>query len=185
MTTLFRCRAAAALLLVLSSFVLSVFPMAACAAQGQTQANVKPSAEESLRKFLQTLDDNKDTHYIAVFRDLNGDAIPEAIVYLVSSDWCGSGGCSMFILTQDGASWRVVTRTTITQPPIRVLTSTSNGWHNIGVWVEGGGIRKGYEAELRFNGKSYWKNPSTAPKLAGKQAGEAVIASIDGSKPLY
>lgn len=178
MKTLFQQRAVTALFLLFSIFITAAY-----VAHGQPQA--KPSVEQSLRNFLQTLDDNKDTRYIAALRDLNGDGVLEAIVYLVSSEWCGSGGCSMFILAQDGASWKVITRTTITQPPIRVLASTSNGWHNIGVWVQGGGIRKGYEAELRFNGKKYWTNPSTASRSAAKQAGKEVIASIDGSKPLY
>lgn len=36
----------------------------------------------SLKKFLQTLDDNKETRYVAAFKDLNGDGTPEAIVYM-------------------------------------------------------------------------------------------------------
>jgi hypothetical protein len=56
---------------------------------------------QSLRLFLQKISHNRDTRYVAAFTDLNGDGQPEAIVYLISPEWCGSGGCSMFILQQN------------------------------------------------------------------------------------
>jgi hypothetical protein len=111
------------------------------AAQQKTETKTAPP-DESLRRFLQTQADDKETQYIAVLRDLNGDGIPEAIVYLVGNEWCGSGGCNLFILRKDGTSWKVVTSVTITHPPVRELNGTSNGWHNIGVRVGGGGIIK-------------------------------------------
>ena len=145
------------------------------------------AAEASLKQFLQSLDKDKTTRYVAAFRDLNGDGIPEAIVYLIGSEWCGSGGCNTLILTRNDSSWRTVTEISITQLPIRVLTNTSHGWRSLGVWVQGGGIRSGYEAELRFNGKSYPRNPSVPParQLKEKPAGEVVIASERGATPLW
>jgi hypothetical protein len=76
---------------------------------------------------------------------------------------------------------------TITNPPIRVLDQKLNGWHSLGVWVQGGGIQPGYEAELRFNGKSYPKNPSVPPaRRADKNlAGEVVIKDADNPKRLW
>lgn len=147
-----------------------------------------PSAEatESLKKILRTLDDDRSARYLLAFRDLNGDGTPEAIVYLIGS-WCGSGGCSMFILTPKGSSWRIVTNIRITRPPIYVLSDKSKGWHSIGVWVQGGGIQPGYEAELRFNGKTYPTNPSMPParRLEGKPMGDVVIPSVQDAKLLY
>jgi hypothetical protein len=157
-----------------------------------TQAEQKPGAtnaanEESVRKFLRTKADDKETRYIAVFRDLNGDGTPEVIAYLVGNDWCGSGGCNLFILQKHADSWKIVTSMTITHPPVRVLNDTSNGWHTLSVWVGGGGIREGYEAELRFNGKTYPRNPSVPPaRRAGKGvAGEEIINSFAVGKPLF
>jgi hypothetical protein len=158
-------------------------------AKVQAQREPAPPATlaDSLKRFLQTLGHNRTTRYVAAFRDLNGDGIPEAIVYLVGPEWCGSGGCNMLILTQDRSSWRIVTKVTITQPPIRVLRSASNGWRSIGVWVQGGGIRRGYEAEPRFNGHTYPRNPTIPPsrRLGGKVAGEVVITSAQQAVPLY
>ncbi|WP_239185936.1 hypothetical protein [Candidatus Nitrotoga sp. HW29] len=80
-----------------------------------------------------------------------------------------------------------MTNIRITRPPIYVLSGMSKGWHNIGVWVQGGGIRLGYVAELRFNGKAYPENPSVSPakRLEGKLRGKVLIPSAQGAKPPY
>jgi len=76
---------------------------------------------------------------------------------------------------------------TITHPPIRMLNGTSNGWHNLGVWVQGGGILPGYEAELRFDGKTYPNNPTVLPAQPAKKGlqGDVLIGSMDDAVPLY
>jgi hypothetical protein len=169
-----------------TAMVLSVL-ISACATKTQGPDSTSAAAEESLKRFLQTLDDNKATRYIAAFRDLNGDGIPEAIVYLMGNSWCGSGGCNTLILAREGSSWRIVTNIRITRRPIRVLTNESHGWRSLGVWVQGGGIQPGYEAELPFDGKSYPRNPSVPParRLEGNPEGEVVIPSVQDGKPLY
>lgn len=161
-------------------------------ARGQPAAP-NSTAENLLRSFLQNYDEvlagghDRTTRYFAAFVDLNGDGAPEAVVYLSGGGWCGSGGCTMLILARTDSTFRVVTKITITRPPIRVLTSTSRGWHNIAVWVQGGGIRPGYEAELRFDGKAYPSNPSTPParRMAERAAGQVVIPSSQEGTPLY
>lgn len=126
------------------------------------------------------------TQYTAALLDLNGDGAPEGIVYLTGQSWCGSGGCTTVILARDHKVWRVVTKIAITRPPIRVLEERSNGWRAISVWVGGGGIQPGYEAELLFNGKTYPSNPSIPParRLLHKAAGKLVIPSPPGGVPL-
>ncbi len=144
--------------------------------------------ETSLRHFLQSWDKfhDNEARYIAAFRDLDGDGIPEALVYLVGNAWCGSGGCTTLILGQSDNSWKIVTKITVTRLPIRVLSNVSHGWHDIGVWVQGGGILKGYEAELGFNGKTYPGNPTVQPakRLAESLEGEVVIDSVKDAIPL-
>ena len=160
-----------------------------CLATAQRAVTPQTSADEaSVKTFLQSHAQNdKEARYIVAFRDLNGDGTREAIAYLISNDWCGSGGCSLFILTKAGRSWRVVTRTTVTQLPVRVLSATSHGWHSISVWVQGGGIQPGYEAELPFNGRRYPGNPSASPARRAKKnsPGEEIISSTEKGKPLY
>jgi hypothetical protein len=171
-----------------------VLLVANCVAQAQTLPTTRSEEKAStLRTFLQSylrvlsVDDDKTTRYIDAYVDLNGDGVQEVIVYITGRGWCGSGGCITLILAPRGSSYRVVARILITRPPIRVLKRESNGWRNISVWVQGGGILPGYEAELRFNGKAYPLNPSVPParRLTGKVVGGVVIAPSQDGMPLY
>jgi hypothetical protein len=133
-------------------------------ASAQATPGAAPSApEESLKRFLRTIDADRSTRYIARLRNLNQNRGPEAIVYMIGEKWCGSGGCDTLILIPEAGSWKILADITITRLPIYVSTGTFRGWHSIGVWVQGGGIQPGYEAELRFNGNTYPENPTVRP----------------------
>ncbi|WP_294120622.1 hypothetical protein [Sphingomonas sp.] len=107
--------------------------------------------------------------------DLNGDGLPEALIY--NLDGCGSGGCTLVILSPKGKTFRVLLRSTVTQLPIRVLSTSTQGWRDIGVSVFGGGITKAYMAQLRFNGRRYPSNPTVAPATPlATPAGKLLIA---------
>ena len=137
----------------------------------------------TLKTFLQSYlrdpvdGDDKTTQYSYAFTDLDDDGVSEAIVYLIGQSWCGSGGCVVLVLKRNGSSYEVVTHMTISRPPIHVLPSKMKGWHDISVWVQGGGIQPGYAAVLSFNGKKYPSNPSTVSKrlLSDAIKGDVVI----------
>lgn len=157
------------------------------------QRGGSPSAqqEDALKGFLQAyVGDSKIgqmTQYSVAFTDLSGEGIPEAIVYLTSGGWCGSGGCTMLILQPQGPAYKVVTKTTVTRLPIRALTTKSNGWLDLGVRVQGGGLLMPYEAVLSFDGSTYPPNPSVPParKLTGKVAGSVLIPASAQPKLLF
>jgi hypothetical protein len=165
----------------------------ACFGQSRPPSSPLIMPDDSLRGFLQrylrrpSSTDDKTARYQNAWVDLSGGGKKEAIVYIVSQRWCGSGGCITLVLTPEGASYRVVTKIRITRPPIRVLATSSHGWHDIGVWVQGGGIQPGYEAKLQFDGKTYPSNPSIPPALpeAGKVEGKVVIAPLQEGVLLY
>lgn len=172
--------------------LLVAFLLASVSFHVMAQAKSKTWHEdkESLRKALKSWDTSEiktSDRYIAAFRDINGDGKVEAIVYFIGPDWCGTGGCVMLVLTKSGSSWKVISDTATTQLPIRVLSRTSHGWHSIGVWVQGGGIYPGYEAELRFNGKTYPSGPSVPPAIrVHGVAGNVLIPNDEKSaEPLY
>jgi hypothetical protein len=145
-----------------------------------------------LKTFLQeyfrdpSIPDDKTTRYFPAFVDLRDDGEKEVIVYVSGRYTCGTGGCFTLVLVPEGSSYRVVTQTTITRPPIRVLTTKSKGWHDIAVVVAGGGIQPG-EAILSFDGETYPSNPTTPParRLTEKVAGETVVPRDAEGKPLY
>ena len=77
----------------------------ACAClPGQAGAQAQPRPEASLRSYLQHQlgEDGRDARYASAFADLNGDRRPEAIVYLMSGTFCGTGGCVLLVLTPQG-----------------------------------------------------------------------------------
>jgi len=153
----------------------------------------KNSGNDSLKLFLQQVhgpaidDEDKTSEYSVALVDLDGDGIKEAIVHVVGPHRCGTGGCNTLILRRNGSAWRVVTEISITREPIRVLATKSNGWSDLGVWVQGGGIQPGYEALLAFDGKTYPANPSVEParELTTKVKGTVVLSRTSRKIPLY
>lgn len=172
--------------LSIASFVFGAMCIGFACSAGAIEAAPSAAKNVSLKQFLQTLDDSKTARFIAAFSDLDGDGADEAIVYMMGGAWCGSGGCDTLILRQKGQVWEIVTEITVTRFPIRVLPTMSNGWHDIGVWVQGGGIRKGYEAELNFDGKTYPRNPTVTPAHQGAgSTGKVLIDAASHSEAVY
>src|SRR5207249_11790962 len=114
-------RGIVAVLVVVCSSLLVIICLAK--AQGTSDEPLS-TQQESLKRCLQRLDKSKSTRYIAAFRDIDDDGIPEAIVYLIDRNWCGSGVSNTLVLARDGTSWRIVATITIMRPPIRVLPYT-------------------------------------------------------------
>jgi hypothetical protein len=161
-------------------------------AQPQVQLKSSPS-EESLRRFLQNYTspppspEDRSTRYSEAHVDLNDDGKSEVIVYLVGPQWCGSGGCTVLILTE-GPAFAVLTKITVVRAPIRVLAAKTNGWHNLAVRVQGGAVTQGYEAILEFDGKSYPGNPTLPPARPARRKVKGKVAigtSLKELKPLY
>ena len=101
--------------------------------------------------------------YAVAYVDLNGDRVDEAVVYFESRGSCGSGGCTLYVLSSRSGLWRRVSGHTISRRPIRVLPTTHNGWRDISVLVAGGRIPEAYHAALPFDGSTYPLNPSIPP----------------------
>lgn len=117
------------------------------------------------------------TSYKRADADLNGDGRPEAFVYITDPKYCGSGGCTLVVLSPHRRGFRVVLRASVTQLPIRLLPTSARGWRDIGVTVAGGGIPAPYLARLRFNGSRYPGNPTVPPAVPlAKKAGRIIIA---------
>jgi hypothetical protein len=168
-----------------TGIVLGLFGLAMLAGSGPAPLWARQrSTQQMLAQFVRTeLQGDGDragatARFSYALVDLNGDSIPEAIVRIIDPQDCGSGGCNLYVLRRRGLRYQIVSHTTISRPPIRVLPSRSHGWLDLGVFVEGGGILPGYEAVLSFNGRSYPLNPTVAParRARGPIRGRIVIS---------
>jgi len=151
-----------------------------------------PSSSEtvvhaSLRASLQTYVSNRwgqadgDTNYTARFVDLNGDGRSEAVVLVSGRNWCGTGGCPLWVLTPRNGSWSMVTQAPIVRAPIRLLPSRSRGWSDLSAMLRVDGARPLYEARLSVNGRL---NPTITP-LARPSLGQVILSESDESEPLF
>ncbi|WP_319784062.1 hypothetical protein [Oceanisphaera sp. IT1-181] len=135
-----------------------------------------PTAEEQLAVALAEFTEQADLEYQHAFMDLNHDGVEDALVLLAGSDWCGSGGCALLVLKgqvlgqqAEGSSFEVISRSTVTRPPIRVGKSESEGWQNLIVHSDGA------EKLLQFDGNRYPPNPSMQPSATPEQLDGANI----------
>lgn len=154
-------------------------------------ATAQPSRDSELHIFLQDRFEEQratdpDTRYVAAWADLDGDRRPEALVYVISRNSCGSGGCRLYIFTPEREGWYQEGALTVTNPPITVLNSSTNGWRDLAVRVAGGGARA-YTALVPYGSYSYQSNPTVAParRLPRGAAGRVVITGGDRGRPLF
>ncbi|MBY5951557.1 hypothetical protein OU792_17755 [Algoriphagus sp. NF] len=90
--------------------------------------------------------------------DLNEDGNLEILVGLTGPYFCGSGGCTVLLLTSHGD---VITRFSVVKYPAYVDSETTNGWRNL-IMYSGGENRV-----VKFEGETYPSNPSTLPVFEG------------------
>ena len=87
----------------------------------------------------------------------------------------GSGGCTLLILTPEEGRYREVTRMTVSRLPVRQLDSMTNGWHDLGVTIGGGGGAPA-EAWMQFDGSAYPRNPTVQPAVPDGADGVVLLA---------
>jgi hypothetical protein len=86
----------------------------------------------------------------------------EYLIYLNGMDFCGSGGCTMYVVDQNS---KVLSKMTVTDTPIYTdllsfeESEQMTSWNNLYVWSDGS-----YRV-LKHNGTSYPSNPSVEPAI--------------------
>ena len=96
--------------------------------------------------------------------DLNADGQLDAIVLLLGSSWCGSGGCNMLVFRGTNDGFMFVSASTITHEPIRVSPENVQGWKTLIVYSKAKG-----DVFMQFNGTHYPLNPSLQSKATTGQ----------------
>ncbi|UZX28279.1 hypothetical protein [Riemerella anatipestifer] len=122
----------------------------------ETDENLALRVKNYLNKSFLTKEDAKvitpeDKKFSLAQVDLNNDGKNEVFVYLNSSYFCGSSGCTVLLLQND---LKPITTFTVTRPPFWVQSKEENGWKVLSVQD-----RKGWKT-LTFNNGTYPSNPS-------------------------
>lgn len=100
--------------------------------------------------------DDYSKRFIFFEYDLNDDGKKEILVGLTGPYFCGSGGCTQYILGNQGT---VISRFTVADYPVVIDTQKSFGWKNL--FIYSGGKNR----IVKFDGKKYPSNPSLQPEL--------------------
>ncbi|RYY37932.1 MAG: hypothetical protein EOP46_00830 [Sphingobacteriaceae bacterium] len=110
--------------------------------------------EDISKGFIDSLS-RKFTTYIY---DLNGDGAKEIFAGLTGPYFCGSGGCTWFLLDSSG---KLINRFTVSQYPVYIAKEKTNNWNNLIV------LSGGKNHNLKFSGTNYPSNPSVQPVFNG------------------
>lgn len=113
--------------------------------------------------------DSLSRKFIFFEYDLNGDNSKEIFVGLTGPYFCGSGGCTQFILNAQG---EFISKFTVTDYPVVISPDQTNGYKDLYL-LSGGEFRV-----VKFGGKSYPGNPSVLPKL-GTVPGDGLPRALD------
>jgi hypothetical protein len=126
-----------------------------------------------LKKDLPAMTKDDRFFYYDAF-DLNNDQKNEYFVGFSNPYFCGSGGCTGYILNNDGS---VINKFTVTDFPIYVTTSTSDKFYDL-IAVSGGEFHL-----LKLKNGKYPSNPSVQEVVKEETTREsAKVLDIDGKK---
>ena len=96
--------------------------------------------------------------------DLNGDGQSEVFINFITSYFCGTGGCTLLLLSHDR---ELITEFTVTRPPLWAEPTTKNGWRVLLVRSEGA-LKK-----LVYQDGTYPSNPSVVEETADEPSAQA------------
>lgn len=100
--------------------------------------------------------DSNSRKFIFFEYDLNDDGTKEIFVGLTGSYFCGTGGCTIYLLDSQS---KLINTFTVAGYPIVIDNNKTNGWKDL--FIHSG--KK--DRIVKFDGKKYPTNPSMLPAL--------------------
>ena len=99
--------------------------------------------------------------------DLDIDGRDEHILLARQPEFCGTGGCTLFIVVETDEGFAQIGRIPAVQGPVRLLDSNTNGWRDLGFVVRFDAMRHLY-GEITHTGPGYQKHETDRPVDWGK-----------------
>ena len=125
---------------------------------------------------------SEDVRLRTEWADLNGDGAQDALVYIESESWCGSGGCTVVVfeaITDSGeiaelGAFRPAAEISLMHGPVVVAETQTEGWADLIVQGETGGTMR-----LVFDGETYPMSPSDGVAVAAPATGTTLFAAAE------
>lgn len=159
-----------------SALALAVSLTACQSAPKEMEQSDQTSTVETLPTYAQITFPNGSTADGTKYRsgkaDLNGDGQDEVLLLLQGMNYCGSGGCTAFIIDSNN---KQLVRMTVTEAPIMLGNRKSNGWQDLVIWSDSS-LRL-----VKHDGTSYPSNPSMTPRYNQEANKKRAIALLTNS----
>ncbi len=118
---------------------------------------------------------NNRPAFRAVTIDLNDDGNREVLLQF-DGFWQGTGGGGLYILGYRGNRLVEIDSFSIGHLPVGVLSNKTNGWHDITIFVSGGGYANPGQVRMSFDGENYPYNPSMPPAEPTDEVGTIALS---------
>ncbi|HEX8384719.1 MAG TPA: hypothetical protein VF576_00965 [Rubricoccaceae bacterium] len=150
------------------------------------QETTSPAAAqlmEAVQTYVEPFDDTDENVQIRTeWADLTGDGVDDALVYLESLSWCGSGGCTVLVfeaITGEEAvaelgAFRPAAEISLMQGPVVVAPTRHEGWADL-VVQDADGAR----VALQFDGETYPSSPAAGVAVGASPAGTVLFADAE------
>lgn len=156
-------------------------------ADSSTTTPVEPSQVARLvsavQSYIAPLDaPNEDVQIRTEWADLNSDGADDALVYLESETWCGSGGCTVLVFeaipdsleAAELGAFRPAAEISLMHGPVVVADTDTDGWKDLLVQDADGNTSR-----LSFDGETYPMSPGDGVAMAAPADGTVLFASSD------
>ncbi len=125
---------------------------------------------------------NEDVRLRTEWADLNDDGAQDALVYVESESWCGSGGCTVLVFeaitdsleVAEFGAFRPAAEISLMHGPVVVAETQTEGWADLIVQGEDGGTMR-----LAFTGETYPMSPSDGVSVSASATGTTLFATTD------
>ena len=125
---------------------------------------------------------NEDVQIQTEWVDLNGDGVQDALVYLESESWCGSGGCTVLVFeaipdsleAAELGAFRPAAEISLMHGPVVVADTQTDGWKDLLVQDADGNT-----ARLAFDGETYPMSPGDGVAMTTPADGTILFASSE------
>lgn len=125
---------------------------------------------------------SEDIRLRTEWADLNGDGAQDALVYIESESWCGSGGCTVVVFeaitdsveVAEFGAFRPAAEISLMHGPVVVAETRTEGWADLLVQGETDGTMR-----LAFDGETYPMSPSDGVLTAAPAVGTTLFAAAE------